>query len=170
MFGEHGPDQPNYLRFRVSPDISIALGAHAKKVGPTMQGREVELFVSQQQADEMEAYARLISEALIGDTAHFARQDEVEAAWAIVDPVLNMQTQPYEYTPGTWGPREADDLIQGPCSWRSRRRRMRIAGRGGVCAVGADKVRALRPDPVEQWLRRFRLVAICERRGARERR
>jgi glucose-6-phosphate 1-dehydrogenase len=119
VFGEHGPEQPNYLRFRVSPDISIALGAHAKKVGPTMQGREVELFVSQQQADEMEAYARLISEALIGDTAHFARQDEVEAAWAIVDPVLNMQTQPYEYTPGTWGPREADDLIQGPCSWHN---------------------------------------------------
>jgi glucose-6-phosphate 1-dehydrogenase len=119
VFGEHGPEQPNYLRFRVSPDISIALGAHAKKVGPTMQGREVELFVSQQQADEMEAYARLISEALIGDTAHFARQDEVEAAWAVVDPVLNMQTQPYEYTPGTWGPREADDLIQGPCSWHN---------------------------------------------------
>ena len=119
VFGEHGPEQPNYLRFRVSPDISIALGAHAKKVGPTMQGREVELFVSQQQADEMEAYARLISEALIGDTAHFARQDEVEAAWAIVDPVLNMQTQPYEYTPGTWGPLEADNLIQGPCSWHN---------------------------------------------------
>jgi len=119
VFGMHGPEQPNYLRFRVSPDISIALGAHAKKVGPTMQGREVELFVSQQQADEMDAYARLISEALIGDTSHFARQDEVEAAWAIVDPVLNMQTQPYEYTPGTWGPREADDLIQGPCSWHN---------------------------------------------------
>ena len=119
VFGEHGPEQPNYLRFRVSPDISIALGAHAKKVGPTMQGREVELFVSQQQADEMDAYARLISEALIGDTSHFARQDEVEAAWAIIDPVLNMQTQPYEYTPGTWGPREADDLIHGPCSWHN---------------------------------------------------
>jgi glucose-6-phosphate 1-dehydrogenase len=119
VFGEMGPEQPNYLRFRVSPDIAIALGAHAKKVGPTMQGREVELFVSQQQADEMDAYARLISEALIGDTSHFARQDEVEAAWAIVDPVLNMQTQPYEYTPGTWGPLEADNLIHGPCSWHN---------------------------------------------------
>ena len=119
VFGEHGPEQPNYLRFRVSPDISIALGAHAKKVGPTMQGREVELFVSQQQPDEMDAYARLISEALIGDTSHFARQDEVEAAWAIVDPVLNMQNEPCLYTPGTWGPREADDLIHGPCSWHN---------------------------------------------------
>lgn len=119
VFGEHGPEQPNYLRFRVSPDISIALGAHAKKVGPTMTGREVELFVSQQQGDEMDAYARLISEALIGDTSHFARQDEVEAAWAIVDPVLNMQNEPYPYTPGTWGPLEADNLIQGPCSWHN---------------------------------------------------
>ena len=119
VFGDLGPEQPNYLRFRVSPDIAIALGAHAKKVGPTMQGREVELFVSQQQADEMDAYARLISEALIGDTSHFARQDEVEAAWAIIDPALGLDTRPYEYTPGTWGPAEADQLISGPCSWHN---------------------------------------------------
>jgi glucose-6-phosphate 1-dehydrogenase len=119
VFGELGPEQPNYLRFRVGPDVAIALGAHAKKAGPTMQGREVELFVSQQQGDEMDAYERLISEALIGDTAHFARQDEVEAAWAIVDPVLGLQTPPYEYTPGTWGPAEADHLISGPCSWHN---------------------------------------------------
>jgi glucose-6-phosphate 1-dehydrogenase len=119
VFGELGPEQPNYLRFRVGPDVAIALGAHAKKAGPTMHGREVELFVSQQQGDEMDAYERLISEALIGDTAHFARQDEVEAAWAIVDPVLGLKTNPYEYTPGTWGPPEADQLISGPCSWHN---------------------------------------------------
>jgi glucose-6-phosphate 1-dehydrogenase len=119
VFGELGPQQPNYLRFRVGPDVAIALGAHAKKAGPTMQGRQVELFVSQQQGDEMDAYERLISEALIGDTSHFARQDEVEAAWAIVDPVLGLKTSPYEYTPGTWGPPEADRLISGPCSWHN---------------------------------------------------
>jgi len=119
VFGNLGPEQPNYVRFRVGPDVAIALGAHAKKAGPTMQGREVELFVSQQQADEMDAYERLISEALIGDTAHFARQDEVEAAWAIVDPVLGLKTNPCEYTPGTWGPQEADQLISGPCSWHN---------------------------------------------------
>ena len=119
VFGDLGPEQPNYVRFRVGPDVAIALGAHAKKVGPHMQGREVELFVSQQQGDEMDAYERLISEALIGDTAHFARQDEVEAAWAIVDPVLGLKTSPYEYTPGTWGPQEADQLISGPCSWHN---------------------------------------------------
>ena len=119
VFGDMGPEQPNYLRFRVGPDVAIALGAHAKKVGPHMQGREVELFVSQQQGDEMDAYERLISEALIGDTSHFARQDEVEAAWAIVDPVLGLQTDPCLYTPGTWGPEEADHLISGPCSWHN---------------------------------------------------
>lgn len=119
VFGDLGPEQPNYLRFRLSPDVAIALGADAKKVGPTMQGREVELFVSQQQGDEMDAYARLISEALIGDTSHFARQDEVEAAWAIVDPALGLTTRPYEYMPGTWGPAEADHLISGPCSWHN---------------------------------------------------
>ncbi|MDB6043757.1 MAG: zwf [Gammaproteobacteria bacterium] len=119
VFGDLGPDQPNYLRFRVGPDVAIALGAHAKKPGPTMQGRQVELFVAQQQGDEMDAYERLISEALIGDTTHFARQDEVEAAWAIVDPVLGLNTPPYEYTPGTWGPREADSLLVGPCGWHN---------------------------------------------------
>jgi glucose-6-phosphate 1-dehydrogenase len=119
VFGDLGPEQPNYLRFRVGPDVAIALGAHAKKPGPTMQGREVELFVAQQQGDEMDAYERLISEALIGDTTHFARQDEVEAAWAIVDPILNMTSKPYEYTPGTWGPAEADSLLVGPCGWHN---------------------------------------------------
>jgi glucose-6-phosphate 1-dehydrogenase len=119
VFGDLGPEQPNYLRFRVGPDVAVALGAHAKKPGPTMQGRGVELFVAQQQGDEMDAYERLISEALIGDTTHFARQDEVEAAWAIVDPVLGLKTKPYEYTPGTWGPAEADSLLFGPCSWHN---------------------------------------------------
>ncbi len=119
VFGDLGPEQPNYLRFRVGPDVAIALGAHAKRPGTTMQGREVELFVAQQQGDEMEAYERLISAAMIGDTALFARQDEVEAAWAIVDPILGTDTPVYEYTPGTWGPAEADALIKGPCGWHN---------------------------------------------------
>jgi glucose-6-phosphate 1-dehydrogenase len=120
VFGDLGPEQPNYLRFRVGPDVAIALGAHAKRAGPTMHGRDVELFVAAQQGDEMDAYERLISSAMIGDTAHFARQDEVEAAWAIVDPVLGTDSPVYEYTPGTWGPAEADSIITaGPCSWHN---------------------------------------------------
>ncbi len=120
VFGDLGPERPNYLRFRVGPDVAIALGAHAKKAGTTMQGRDVELFVAQQQADEMDAYERLISSAMIGDTAHFARQDEVEAAWAIVDPILGTDSPVYEYTQGTWGPAEADQVVAGgPCGWHN---------------------------------------------------
>jgi glucose-6-phosphate 1-dehydrogenase len=120
VFGDLGPEQPNYLRFRVGPDVAIALGAHAKRAGPTMHGRDVELFVAAQQGDEMDAYERLISSAMIGETSHFARQDEVEAAWAIVDPVLKADSPVYEYTPGTWGPAEADRIVSvGPCSWHN---------------------------------------------------
>jgi glucose-6-phosphate 1-dehydrogenase len=120
VFGDLGPAQPNYLRFRVGPDVAIALGAHAKKAGPTMHGRDVELFVAQEQAGEMDAYELLISSAMIGDTSHFARQDEVEAAWAIVDPVLGTGSPVYQYTPGTWGPAEAEAVItSGPCNWHN---------------------------------------------------
>ena len=71
-FGDLGPEQPNHLRFRVGPDVAIALGAHTKKPGPVMTGRDVELFVAEQPGDE-DAYEVLIGAALIGDTAHFAR-------------------------------------------------------------------------------------------------
>jgi len=119
VFGGMNPEQSNYLRFRLGPDTAIALGAHAKRPGPAMQGRDVELFVDQQQQDEAEAYERLIGAALIGDTSLFARQDEVEAAWAVVDPILGTDSVPHEYVPGTWGPREADSLVEGPCSWHN---------------------------------------------------
>ncbi|MGB6602669.1 MAG: glucose-6-phosphate dehydrogenase [Steroidobacteraceae bacterium] len=119
VFGELGPEQPNHLRFRVGPDIAIALGAHSKKPGPVMTGDNIELFVAQPRGDDMDAYELLISAALIGDSTHFARQDEVEAAWAIVDPLLNVNTAPYEYAPGSWGPSQADQLVRGPCSWHN---------------------------------------------------
>ncbi len=119
VFGDQAPEQPNHLRFRVGPDVAIALGAHVKKAGPVMTGRDVELYVAQQQGDDMDAYEVLIGAALIGDTAHFAREDEVEAAWRIVDPLLTVSTPVLEYLPGSWGPRAADDLIKGPCNWHN---------------------------------------------------
>jgi len=120
VFGNYAVSPPNYLRFRVGPDVAIALGAHAKQPGAAMQGRDVELFVSQQEAEEMDAYERLIGDALIGDAVLFAREDEVEAAWAVVDPVLRGQKPPYEYAKGSWGPRQADELIVNePCSWHN---------------------------------------------------
>ena len=117
-FGDLGPEQPNHLRFRVGPDVAIALGAHTKKPGPVMTGRDVELFVAEQPGDE-DAYEVLIGAALIGDTAHFAREDEVEAAWAIVDPVLQGLPPPFEYLPGSWGPPQAESLLKGHCGWHN---------------------------------------------------
>jgi glucose-6-phosphate 1-dehydrogenase len=117
VFGDAKPCQPNYVRFRVGPDVAIAWGAHAKQAGELMIGREVELFVDQKGADEMEPYERLIGDALSGDATLFAREDEVEAAWAAVDPVLNEVTPVYQYEPGSWGPAEAFKIIHGDCGW-----------------------------------------------------
>jgi glucose-6-phosphate 1-dehydrogenase len=119
VFGDTAPEEPNHLRFRVGPDVAIALGAHIKRPGPVMTGEDTELYVAQQEGDDMDAYEVLISAALIGDTSHFAREDEVEAAWAIVDPVLDEGSAPDEYIPGSWGPARAAQLIQGPCGWHN---------------------------------------------------
>ena len=119
VFGGSPPEQPNYFRFRVGPDVAIALGAHAKQPGSGMQGRDVELFVSQSEADSMEAYERLIGDAMVGDALLFAREDEVEAAWAVVDPALHAATPLLPYTPGSWGPEKAEDLIDGVCGWHN---------------------------------------------------
>lgn len=119
VFGDLGPEQPNHLRFRVGPDVAIALGAHSKRPGPVMTGRPIELFLAQQRGDDMDAYELLISAALIGDTSHFAREDEVEAAWSIVDPVLHPTEKPIAYVPGSWGPHHAESLLTGPCGWHN---------------------------------------------------
>jgi glucose-6-phosphate 1-dehydrogenase len=119
VFGDLGPEQPNYLRFRVGPDVAIALGAHTKRPGPVMTGHDVELYVADQQGDDMDAYEVLISAALIGDTTHFAREDEVEAAWAIVDPVLKPDAPPAQYLKSSWGPAQAEQLIRGRCGWHN---------------------------------------------------
>jgi glucose-6-phosphate 1-dehydrogenase len=117
VFGDAAPEQPNHVRFRVGPDVAIALGAHNKKPGPVMTGSDVELYFAQQQGEDLDAYAVLISAALIGDPTNFAREDEVEAAWAIVDPVLNAPDAPVEYVQGSWGPPQAEQLLKGPCGW-----------------------------------------------------
>jgi glucose-6-phosphate 1-dehydrogenase len=141
VFGDLSPEQPNHLRFRLGPDVAIALGAHSKRPGPVMTGQDVELYVAQQQGDDMDAYEVLISAALIGDTSHFAREDEVEAAWAIVDPLLNTGAPVVTYTQGTWGPAVAEGLLHGPCGWHNPGTRpedwARSCGRGsGVQGAG----------------------------------
>jgi glucose-6-phosphate 1-dehydrogenase len=118
VFDEPIPPKSNYLRFRLGPEqVSIALGARVKHRGARMVGEEIELFVCNVQDDEMEAYERLIGDAMRGDTTLFSRQDAVEAAWRIVDPIIGMKTPVHAYEPGSWGPREADAMIASVGSW-----------------------------------------------------
>jgi glucose-6-phosphate 1-dehydrogenase len=112
------PPPPNYLRFRISPDVAIALGVMVKVPGEEMGGREVELLVYQHpDKDEMDAYERLLGDAMKGDSTLFAREDYVEEAWRIVDPLLAASTPVYEYEPNTWGPREVDQKVSPVGGW-----------------------------------------------------
>ena len=105
-------DPPNYVRFRLGPDqVAIALGAHAKRPGIEMRGREVELLVCSTGADEVGAYERLIGAALQADTSLFAGAAGVLEAWRIVDPLLGERGAPHVYEPGSEGPAAADALI-----------------------------------------------------------
>ncbi len=105
--------QPNAVRFRLSPEVVIAMGAQAKVAGEVMKGEEVELLALHQPPGQLTPYARLLGDALRGDTTLFTRQDGVEAAWEVVQPALEHPTPVYEYEPHTWGPAEADKIIQG---------------------------------------------------------
>ena len=110
------PGQANYVRFRLSPDVTIAIGARVKRPGEQLIGDPTELqVVNHPHGDEMEAYERLLSDAMVGDGTLFAGQDGVEAAWAVVQPVLGLVTPVHDYQPGTWGPPAAENLTAGIC-------------------------------------------------------
>jgi glucose-6-phosphate 1-dehydrogenase len=112
--------QHNFLRFRISPDITIALGVRVKSPGERMEGSPVELRVCRHdEAKAMDAYERLLTEAMKGDATDFAREDYVEEAWRIVDPVLAAGTPLYEYEPKTWGPREVDQKVSPVGGWQN---------------------------------------------------
>jgi glucose-6-phosphate 1-dehydrogenase len=111
---------PNYFRFRISPDASIAIGVMVMGSGEEMAGSPVELLASHHPgADEMDAYERLLGEAMKGDTVLFAREDYVEAEWRIVDPVLGPATPVPEYEPNTWGPSQADRIMADAGGWHN---------------------------------------------------
>lgn len=113
--GEEG--RHNFLRFRLSPDLAITLGARAKQPGAGMRGQDVELTLHRQSHDDLAPYERLLGDALAGDATLFARQDEVEEAWRIVDPILGNVTPVHPYAPGTWGPAESYALIGADGPW-----------------------------------------------------
>ena len=117
-------DKNNYFRFRLGPDLSLSLGARVKCPGTNMQSLSattgVELSaVNKKTSDEDEAYERLLTDAMHGDPLLFVRQDAVEAAWSIVEPILGDVTPVYPYEPGTWGPAQADLLANHLGGWHN---------------------------------------------------
>jgi glucose-6-phosphate 1-dehydrogenase len=125
VFSEPAPSVGNHVRFRLSPQVVIAIGARAKRPGEGMKGEPVELSVveepEQGQDGRMDAYERLLGDAMAGDATLFARQDVVEAAWAIVDPVIHGPSPMYDYEPGSWGPPQADRLVAEVGGWNTPR-------------------------------------------------
>jgi glucose-6-phosphate 1-dehydrogenase len=119
IFGEVESGHPNYLRFRISPMVEMALGTRTKVPGETMVGTDVELLASEHPGDEMSPYERLLGDAMRGDATLFAREDSIEAAWRAVDPVLGAATPLYTYAPNAWGPAQADALIAADGGWHN---------------------------------------------------
>ena len=117
------PDEstPNSFRFQLGPAVQLALRARAKLPGEAMAGEEVELLAQHHHADEMPPYERLLGDAMRGDPTLFAREDGVEAAWKVVEPILGDAVPVHAYEPGTWGPSEADRLIDDGGTWHAPR-------------------------------------------------
>ncbi len=132
VFGEPELPDADYFRFRLTPEMSISLGARAKKPGEAMVGEAVELYAAHQSGTERPPYQRLIGDAIRGDQSLFAREDWVEAAWRVVDGVLDVGTPPHAYEPGTWGPPEAASVLLRGDRWHDPAATTDIpAGRGG---------------------------------------
>lgn len=109
----------NYLRFRLSPSSAVALAARVKRPGKEFIGDQQELYLLEEQSGEEKPYERLIGNAMTGDGALFTREDAVEAAWKVVDPVLKTHHRVRPYKRGTWGPKEADALIATDGGWHN---------------------------------------------------
>ena len=109
----------NYLRFQLAPNAAIALAARVKRAGEAFLGDQRELLLLDTQPDKEEAYERLLGDAIAGDGALFTREDTVEAAWTVVDPVLATHNRAHPYKPGTWGPKQADELIAPDGHWHN---------------------------------------------------
>ena len=108
----------NHLRFRISPEITIAIGTNVMAPGSELKVETVEMVATRRpRSAEMEPYELLLSDAMAGDSTLFARQDYVEEAWRIVDPVLKANTPVYQYDQHTWGPKEVNQKVTPPGGW-----------------------------------------------------
>ena len=121
LFADSAPTtgRANYLRFRLSPNSAVALAARVKLAGKEFIGEQRELYLSEERPGEEAPYERLLGDAMIGDGALFTREDAVEAAWAVVDPVLGHHHKARPYQRRSWGPKEADALIASNGYWHN---------------------------------------------------
>ena len=117
LFDSTGGRSPQRDRFRLSPDVSISLTARIKVPGEAMIGEDVRLVEHRHPGDEMEPYERLLGDAMRGDRTLFGSEADVEAAWRVVDPILNDDEPPYEYDRGSWGPAEAERIAAHIGGW-----------------------------------------------------
>ena len=117
----HGLDlKPNYIRFRISPDIAIAFGVNVLGPGAETDSASTEIVASRHPgANEMDAYERVLGDAITGDATLFAREDSVEEAWRIVDPILKDPPRLIEYEPNSWGPQEVDRIVSPAGRWQN---------------------------------------------------
>jgi glucose-6-phosphate 1-dehydrogenase len=112
--------KPNYFRFRISPEVTLAFGMNAIAPGEDTVSQADELIVSRHpRAEEMDAYERVLGDAMAGDPTLFAREDYVEEAWRIVDPVLKAGTPVIEYDPNSWGPGEVYEKVSPVGGWQN---------------------------------------------------
>jgi glucose-6-phosphate 1-dehydrogenase len=107
----------NYVRFRLTPDGLIALGVHVKQPGDNVMGEAIELIAHERPAGQQAPYERLLLHASEGDKTVFVNEERVEAAWRVVDPILDRATPLYTYAPGTWGPAEAGRILAPREQW-----------------------------------------------------
>jgi glucose-6-phosphate 1-dehydrogenase len=121
LFADSAPatGRTNYLRFRLSPGSAVALAARVKIPGKEFVGEQRELYLFEERPGEEAPYERLLTDAMAGDGALFTREDAVEAAWAVVDPVLKNHPRALLYKRGTWGPKQAAALIAASGSWHN---------------------------------------------------
>ena len=112
--------EANYCRLRISPDVTFAIGANIIAPGSETESATAEMVGTElPRAGDMDAYERVLGDAMHGDATLFAREDYVEEAWRIVDPALKAGTPVYEYEPGTWGPKEVDSRMSPPGGWQN---------------------------------------------------
>jgi glucose-6-phosphate 1-dehydrogenase len=123
LFADSAPKSglSNYLRFRISPSSAIALAARVKRAGKEFIGDQRELHLAEEHSGEESPYERLLADAMAGDGALFTREDAVEAAWAVVDPVLKKHHRVRPYNRRSWGPKEANSLMASDGRWHNPR-------------------------------------------------